>query len=145
MNTIKLMDSSTTMQEKLGILGLSILLGFTLIFSWGYAPIAYEVNSTDLIIHRKFSNKTIKILQIKTVKKLIKTDLSHTIRTFGVGGLFGYFGRFNSPKLGKLKVYASRWDYFILVQLKDGTNYMFTPDEQDQMEEALQEVLKDHQ
>lgn len=42
-------------------------------------------------------------------------SLGPTIRTFGVGGLFGWFGSFRSADLGPFRLHATRLDRLVLV------------------------------
>ncbi len=52
-----------------------------------------------------------------------------TIRTFGVGGLFGYYGEFVNWKLGNMTWYATRRDKTVLIETVDDKKLIVTPDE----------------
>ncbi|MEO6931595.1 MAG: PH domain-containing protein, partial [Chitinophagaceae bacterium] len=68
-----------------------ILIYFVTFF---FRPISYSVTRDKLVIHRPLSSITLNRNEIKMVERLDNNRLSGTIRTFGVGGLFGYFGWF---------------------------------------------------
>ena len=50
-----------------------------------------------------------------------------SVRTFGVGGLFGYFGRFRSPRFGPYQLYATRRAPSVQLRARGGT-YVLSPD-----------------
>jgi hypothetical protein len=62
------------------------------------------------------------------VREVARDDMHLTIRTFGVGGLFGYFGNFRNSVIGKIAMYATRRDKTILVETLD-KRLILTPDE----------------
>jgi Bacterial PH domain len=97
--------------------------------AFAFRPIHYEVTSDKLIIRRLFADIRIDRAQIKSVELLNKDSIGWTIRTFGVGGLFGYFGRFSSSKLGSMTWYATRKDKTVLVRTISNEKIVLTPDE----------------
>ena len=66
--------------------------------------------------------------EVFNVVLLTNEDLKWTIRTFGVGGLFGYFGKFRNSKIGTMTWYATMRNQAILINLKDGQRIVITPD-----------------
>lgn len=52
-----------------------------------------------------------------------------TIRTFGVGGLLGYFGKFYTPQIGHMTFYATQRTNRILIVDKQGKKFLLTPDD----------------
>lgn len=100
-----------------------------IIVAYGYHPLRYEVNKECLIIHRSFTNVMIQKKDIRAVTVLTKEEMGFVIRVFGVGGLFGYFGKFSSGSLGMMVWYATRRDNFVVVQTNSGQKIVLTPDE----------------
>ncbi|HXS56398.1 MAG TPA: PH domain-containing protein [Hanamia sp.] len=94
-----------------------------------FRPINYMLTSDHLIIHRLFADVKIQRSQIKSVELLDKAATSCSIRTFGVGGLFGYYGKFANTKLGSMTWYATRRDGMILVITMDNRKIIVTPDD----------------
>lgn len=109
------------------ILVAALLLG-VLVVTYGYRISGYRLSSRALVICRPFRNVTIPLKNISKVRVLKKGDTGWMIRTFGVGGLFGYFGKFYSNKLGRLTLYATRTDRKVLVCLHDGHQLIISPD-----------------
>ena len=94
-----------------------------------FRPVSYILTPDQLIIHRPLSN--IKILQtdIKTVEHIDKNDLKWSIRIFGVGGLFGYWGKFRNKKMGTMTWYATRRNNVVLVTTIHQKKIILTPNE----------------
>lgn len=99
------------------------------LFSWLYAPKSYQITQTALIIIRPVKNKKILFSEITQVQVLERGKQGFNIRTFGVGGLFGYFGRFYASKLGSFRLYGSRRNHQILLEGKKGEKIVITPDD----------------
>lgn len=116
---------------------ISILtLGFAIIVMAGiiiacyiYSPQYYTLNANDLQIKRIINNRTIPFSEISEIRLLEKEELRGIIRVFGVGGLFGYFGKFRSSKLGTMNFYATQSNNKILIVLKAGEKIVITPDD----------------
>jgi hypothetical protein len=108
-----------------------ITLTLLLIYFIAFAlrPINYMLTSNDLIIHRLFADVKIQRSQIKSIKLLDKSATGWSIRTFGVGGLFGYYGKFFNSKLGSITWYATRRDGMILIVTMDNRKIIVTPDD----------------
>ncbi len=99
------------------------------LFAFSFRPIHYVINSQQVIVHRLFSDIKIERNNIQTVELLNKDDLAWTIRTFGVGGLFGYYGKFANGKIGSMTWYATRQDRTILIKTIGDKNIILTPDD----------------
>lgn len=104
-----------------------------LIFIYGICyllrPMAYELTNDNLIIHRPWKDVKIATQEIQSLTCISKATLSGSIRTFGVGGLFGYFGKFYQSKIGKMTWYATRTDRPVLIITKTGKKIIITPDD----------------
>ncbi|MFZ5976511.1 MAG: hypothetical protein GTN67_12560 [Hydrotalea flava] len=76
--------------------------------AFAFRPIDYKLSTDQLIIHRLLSDVKIDRNQIKSVEYLDKEKIGWAVRTFGVGGLFGYFGKFANTKIGSMTWYAKK-------------------------------------
>lgn len=103
---------------------LALMLGCFL-----YAPKGYGVESGNLVIKRVGKDRIIPFSQIQSVKEINRDQLRGSIRTFGVGGLFGYWGKFNSPAIGSTTWYITQRKNLILITLQDGEKILLSPDE----------------
>lgn len=118
-------DSSTSDLTEFIII---CTLWFTFIFCYLFRITGYTLNDSELIIHRPIFNKIVKRNTIKEIKKLNSDEINGMIRTFGNGGLFGFYGWFYNSKLGKIRLYCSRSNDLILLSLEKG-KIVISPDE----------------
>ena len=115
----------------------AIILFTTDLICYLLHPIAYELNKDELIIKRPFKQVVIKRNDIADIQFLTDEQLKWTIRSFGVGGLFGYFGYFYNRQLGSMLWYTSQRKNRILIRLKNEEKIVISPDDP-----ALFESLK---
>lgn len=109
-----------------------IIILFFLIFTisvWAYSPKGYEVKNQSVVVLRKAGNIVIPFREIAVSTTLEERQMKGTIRTFGVGGFFGYFGKFRVPGLGSTTLYTTQMRNFIHIGLKNGKNIIITPDD----------------
>jgi Bacterial PH domain len=92
-------------------------------------PINYRLTNDELIIHRSSGDVKIKRIEIKTVQQLDDASLAWSFRVFGVGGLFGYWGRFTNKKMGSMTWYSTRRNKAILIETIYNKKIIITPDE----------------
>ena len=85
-----------------------LLIIYFIVFA--FRPVKYSLTADNLIVHRLFSNVKIERSKIKSVELVDKEKLSWSVRVFGVGGFFGYFGKFANAKLGTMTWYTN-WRY----------------------------------
>ncbi len=111
------------------LLVIPILLIVIYLITYFYRPVNYNITDTDLVIHRPLTDVIIPKKDIRNVIRLTKDQLKRTIRTFGNGGLFGYYGKFANSKLGSMTWYATRKDTTILIETFDNKKLVVTPDE----------------
>ena len=95
-----------------------LLLG-TMLFAWLFAPRSYSIDNTTLIIHRIIRDKEIPLSSLKSITYFPEVKKGITIRTFGNGGLFGYFGRFYNDAVGNFRMYSSKGSDFYILDLSD--------------------------
>lgn len=100
-----------------------------LVITYGFSPKAYALEDRQLIICRPFQNKLYATEGILTVSLVDKKELKKSIRVFGVGGLFGYFGLFRNSRYGTMIWYATRRDQFVVIERANGRTIVLTPDD----------------
>jgi Bacterial PH domain len=91
-------------------------------------PNNYSVSPDKLLIHRMLGDIEIDRNNIQSVQEIDESQIKNSIRTFGVGGFFGNFGRFWNSKLGNMTWYVTRKNNFVLVETKDQKKIILTPD-----------------
>jgi hypothetical protein len=102
------------------------------IITYGFSTKSYQLTQDEVIIRRLFGNVKIKRSEITSVEIIEKEQMGWIIRTFGVGGLFGYWGRFSSSKLGSMTWYATRKNKIVLITKINNKKIVITPDEAEQ-------------
>ncbi len=100
----------------------ALLLG-----TWMYAPSSYEIDAGQLVIHRNVGKVSIALSEIAEVKQQ-EGVIGRSFRTFGVGGLFGFYGKFYTDGVGSATFYATQKKNWVWVKLKSGKNILLTPD-----------------
>jgi amino acid transporter len=110
--------------------GLLLLFVVIIIGCFLFSPQYYKVDNNYLTIVRPVKNKTLKLNDIDNIRPLEKDEMNGAIRTFGVGGLFGYFGKYYYPKIGNMTFYATQKRNRILIETRQGQNFIITPDDQ---------------
>ena len=97
--------------------------------SFAFHPTAYKVTQDVLIICRPIWNVQIKRADIQSIAIIDKKELSGAVRTFGVGGVFGYYGCFANYTLGSMTWYATRKDNIVLITTTNNKKIVVTPNE----------------
>jgi len=108
-----------------------VLLSFIVIIAISYlfSTKKYIVKTEKLIIHRPISDRVIKIADITEIKTVDSIDFSKTIRTFGNGGLFGYYEKFYNSKIGNMTWYVTQKKNNILIRTQQGDQIIISPDD----------------
>jgi hypothetical protein len=100
-------------------------------------PNNYSVSSDKLLIHRMLGSIEIQRNNIQSVQKIDESKVKNSIRTFGVGGFFGNFGKFWNSTLGNMTWYVTRKNNFVLVETKDQKKIILTPDKPEEFVESF--------
>ena len=97
--------------------------------AFAFRPIYYIVTKDELIIRRLFGNVKVKRADIRSIEIIDKNKIKGSIRTFGMDGLFGYYGNFSNFSIGRMTWYATRRDKPVLVKTINNKKIIFTPNE----------------
>lgn len=104
-----------------------------------YRPIGYTLTHDILTVHRPISDVTYSLQTLDSVSIVTKEQLKFTIRTFGVGGLWGYYGKFYNSVYGKMTWYLTRRDQMVLIKT-DNKTILLSPDDIDSFTHRLKSV-----
>jgi hypothetical protein len=113
-----------------------LLIIYLLVFL--FRPARYIITNNELIIVRGACDVRIKRSSINNVAAIEYNDIGGAVRTFGVGGLFGYYGKFANRSLGHMTWFVTRKDSLVLLKTADKT-IVLSPD---QREEFIKELLQ---
>lgn len=107
-----------------GEAGKALLLGGVLLgIVLGCAAFAirgYRVEPGALHVLRPGWANTFDLSRLRSVR-LAPGATAGSLRTFGIGGLFGFVGRFRNPELGAYRAYATDSTRLVVVELEDET------------------------
>lgn len=96
---------------------ISLLLLPLTVIAWGFHPSSYEINKESLIIKRPFKSLEISLSSIDSARTVSFRELFFSLRVFGSGGLFGYFGIYTSMSLGKIQMWATDRNNLVLIEV----------------------------
>lgn len=102
----------------------------------GLKPRGYTLTGSELVISRIFSNVHIPREDMETVEAFSQ-ERRRAIRIFGVGGLFGYFGKYGVEGQGPMTWYVTRKDRMVLIALRGEKKIVISPDDRELFIEAL--------
>jgi hypothetical protein len=115
---------------------IAILLVIIYVITYLYHPKNYFVGKDELVITRAAGKIVIPKKTIQEVSVIDRDLLSGSMRTFGVGGLFGNFGKFTNSTFGVMTWYVRRMDQLILITT-DSERILVSPDDMDGFIAAL--------
>ena len=128
----------TPKDEKSTAISLAILPVIAFIVVYLLRPNNYSVSADKLLIHRIINKVEINRNNIQSVQEIDVSKVKNSLRTFGVGGFFGSFGKFWNGKLGSMTWYVTRKNNFVLVETKDQKKIILTPDKLEEFVASLQ-------
>jgi len=94
-----------------------------------YSTKKYIIRNGDLVIVRPVKEKRILISDIEEARLVEKGEMFGTIRTFGVGGMFGYFGKYYNSAFGSITLYTTQKKNRIFIRTKQGNKIIISPDD----------------
>ncbi len=106
---------------------IALAIGATLVASWAAAPAGYAVEAGRLRIERPLRAIEVPLPSIRAAAALPDGALSGAARIAGSGGLFGYYGRFWSRRLGAFRLYATRRTGLVAVDT-DRERFVLSPE-----------------
>ena len=109
----------------------------TILLCEGLAPQRLEIGDDKIVVLRRYRSIVLHREEIKSIEYVSKLAFRGAIRTFGVGGLFGYFGRYYAPALGSFKLYATSFQNLYLIKKWSGESIVISCAEPDKIENFL--------
>jgi len=99
--------------------------------AWAYRPTGYGLSDGTLLVLRRAGDVVLPVGEI-TGARVDPQPFAGAIRVAGNGGLFGFWGRFRSQRLGPFTAYATRRDRGVVLDVA-GRRVVLTPDEPDRL------------
>lgn len=103
----------------------AVLTTGILAVSWAYSPSRYEVHGRDIIVFRAIG--TVRLGPVEMIRPATADDLRGTLRLWGSGGLFGYFGLYRTSTLGRCWWYVTNRGNTLIATTSDGA-VLVSPD-----------------
>lgn len=116
---------------------ISVFLLLIYLGTFLFKPTNYSLTNEEIIIHRPLKDIKIDRRIISSAGLLDKEKLKGTIRMFGVGGLFGYWGNFANSKIGSMTWYATRRNNTVLITTIKNKKIVLTPNDPESFVAAL--------
>lgn len=107
---------------KYAVLGTIIA---TVIGVLAYIPMRLNVDREYVSVSRLSGTLRIPINEIRETRKVTKSYIGNSIRTFGSGGFMGYLGKFRHKTDGNYTMYATNLDEIVLIRTNN-KKYIFS-------------------
>jgi hypothetical protein len=101
-----------------------------LALAWAYSPRGYAILDRTIVVRRLIGNARIALEGVREVRTATADDFRGTLRLWGSGGLFGYYGIFQTFRLGKATWYLTDRSKAIVVVTEAKTT-LYSPDNVD--------------
>lgn len=102
-----------------------------LFLAWLRAPYSIRVDTQTIQVKRPFGSITIDADDVRKIVPIAPEDIKKMVRTWGNGGLFGFYGRFYSPRLGNFRLYTCKLSsrHLVLIEtLRSGKYVIYCKD-----------------
>jgi hypothetical protein len=129
--SVMLLGIALVLQSALGgaIALLPVLLCLlTVLLSYGLSPRGYVVSNRSIIINRLLGNIHVSLEGAREARKATGDDLGGCFRLWGSGGMFGYYGLFQTSRLGTCSWYVTARERTVVVVTGSKT-VLFSPDD----------------
>ncbi|BCX03566.1 MAG: hypothetical protein KatS3mg053_1504 [Candidatus Roseilinea sp.] len=110
----------------------TVSVGLSAFFAFLFAlsPNGVEVGDDVVYIRRRWGGVPRHLAALTSARRIAIHELQSSIRLVSVGGVFGWYGTFQSPTLGEFKMFATRLDRLVLMDFQ-GERIVVSVDEPD--------------
>jgi hypothetical protein len=119
-------ETTGTLVVSCALVLLSILFPVGL---WMFAPASYTLTDDALVINRPGGKVIIPFTDVAGVEAIPEAELAGSVRAFGNGGIFGYYGSMIAPRYGMMTWYATQRKNYVLIAKRNGKKVLITPDD----------------
>lgn len=116
---------------------ISVGLAAFFAFLFALSPNGVEVGDDVVYIRRRWGGVPRHLAALTGARRIAIHELQSAIRLVSVGGVFGWYGTFQSPTLGEFKMFATRLDRLVLMDFS-GERIVVSVDEPDALLALLQ-------
>lgn len=104
-----------------------LVLWLTVRSVWGVASMSYTLTPSAMTIHFGLDTVVLERSDIATAEYTARLTRGRRLNGTGMPGL--YEGSWSFAETGRVRLYATVQRDFVVVRLKDGKGYVFTPDD----------------
>ncbi len=108
------------------LIGVMVLIAATLIPCFMLAPRKIVLTDTQLVLHKGVGKLRLSYADMESVSIYRPTKGVVDVRTFGIGGIFGFIGYFYNKQTGHYIAYVGDYSQAFLVRMKNGKKYMLS-------------------
>ena len=119
------------------VLALSVLV---VGLSFAYSPRGYALRERSIFVKRLIGGVRIPLEHMREARRTTSDDFRGSIRLWGSGGMFGYYGLFRTSKLKKCWWYVTDRRNTVVV-ITDEKTALFSPDDVDGFLAALRAMV----
>src|ERR1051326_3326810 len=88
--------------------GIVVLIIGALTTCYLFSTSGYAVENNELIIKRPIGAVRVSISDITEIRLIGNGEMAGTLRTFGNGGVFGYYGKYFNQTFGSMTLYTTQ-------------------------------------
>jgi hypothetical protein len=118
-----------------------LVLFFSISMGFVFSTKGYETKNKNFIIKNRFKEITYRWSKIMDVRQVTEEEMQGLSRSFGVGGLFGYYGHYHNATIGNMTFYATQQKNWVLMHILDGEAIIVTPDDPKKLVEEVNSII----
>ncbi len=107
-----------------------------------YRPKGYSLSAAGLAVLRPACEVRYPLHRIRSVTPVTAKELGFGLRTFGVGGFLGYWGKFRYQHIGQATLFVTDRSKMILLTLDDDRHIIVSPDDTEGFVAAFNELKR---
>lgn len=122
-------SSTFKITSNFSVIAVTLFLITLILICYLFSTKFYELENDYLIIQRPIGSISFPISEIKEISQMNPSSRIGNIRLFGVGGLFGYYGKYYNFKMGHMTLYTTQKRNRILLTMITGKKIVISPDD----------------
>ena len=99
----------------------------------------YSIQDGKIKVLRLGWSKEIRLTEIQNIENKPNAMMG-SVRLFGIGGLFGYIGKFRNGILGHYTAYATHGEKTVEIE-SNGTKFVVSPDDPNEFVESVKSMM----
>ncbi len=97
------------------LIPISIVIFGVVFYTFRNQPRSYDITEKGILIKKRNGLILIKREDILEVKSIAYKSIKGSVRNFGIGGVFSYFGTFHNKEFGEMSWFVTRTDNLVMI------------------------------